>query len=202
MGRRLPAIQSVFAGRSGGRERYRMSDVKRSYRDQTRGVNLQGAISSPGLCTRTSTSLAAEQDLARATRDGDIPAALRIANTLIRLEPESAAHHYTKALLCQHQSEIELAVYEFMQAIWLDPDGPNSEHARSFLQDLDILQLHQISVLADEDLVFRTKLARNCQEAAMERGFALSPVGEQLLREYCERGLSDSSPPARVARYH
>ncbi len=144
----------------------------------------------------------AESRLAEATRNGDIPAALRIANTLIRLDPASAEHHYNKALLCQHQSEIELAVHEFMHAIWLDPDGPYSDPARCFLEDLDVLQLSQIATLANEDLVFRTKLSRNCQQAAVERGFALSPVGEQLLHEYCEDSLGDCPAALRASRYH
>ena len=62
-------------------------------------------------------------------------------------------------------------------------------------------QLNQIAILANEDLVFRTKLSRNCQEAVLERGFALSPVGEQLLREYCEDTLVESPAPPRAARY-
>ena len=146
--------------------------------------------------------VAAEGRLAEATRNGDIPAALRIASTLIRMDPASAEHHYNRALLCQHQSEIELAVHEFMHTIWLEPDGPYSDPARCFLEDLDVLQLNQIAILASDDLVFRTKLSRNCHEAATERGFALSPVGERLLREYCEDGLAESSALARTSRYH
>src|SRR4051812_27334865 len=91
----------------------------------------------------------AEDRLAEATRNGDIPAALRIANTLIRMDPASAEHHYNKGLLCQHQSEIELAVHEFMHAIWLEPDGPYSDPARNSLEDLDVHQLNQIAILAN-----------------------------------------------------
>lgn len=144
----------------------------------------------------------AEGRLAEATRNGDIPAAMRIANTLIRMNPASAEHHYNKGLLCQHQSEIGLAVNEFMHAIWLEPDGPYSDYARNCLEDLDVHQLNQIAILANEDLIFRTKLTRDCEEAAMERGFALSPMGERLLREYCEDSLADSPAPARASRYH
>jgi hypothetical protein len=64
-----------------------------------------------------------------------------------------------------------------------------------------MLQLHQIAVLADDDLVFRTKLGRDCREAAMERGFALSPVGEGMLQEYCDGVLGDRPRPPRAARY-
>lgn len=135
-------------------------------------------------------------------KKGDITNALRVANTLIRLEPESATHHFNKALLCQHQNEIELAVYEFMQTIFLEPEGPYSESARNFLEDLDMMQLNQIITLAMEDLVFRTKLTRNCSAAAMEKGFALSPLGEHMLEQYCEESLPDSPAPNRVSLYH
>lgn len=135
-------------------------------------------------------------------KNGDIPAALRNADTLIRLDPQTAVHHFNRALLCQHQSQIELAVYEFMQTIWLDPDGPYSDSARCFLEDLDILQLNLIILLASDDLVFRTKLSRNCHEAAIERGFALSPTGEQLLQQFCEQGLAESPAPTRASQYH
>jgi hypothetical protein len=135
-------------------------------------------------------------------RSGDIPAALRNVNLLIRLDPESAAHHFNRALLCQHQSQIEQAVYEFMHTIWLDPDGPYSDPARCFLEDLDMLQLNQILTLAGDDLIFRTKLSRDCLPAAIERGFALSPAGEQLLQDFCEYSLAESPAPARASRYH
>ena len=135
-------------------------------------------------------------------KKGDIANALRVANTLIRLEPEAAVHHFNKALLCQHQNEIELAVYEFMQAIFLDPEGPYSDPARNFLEDLDMMQLNQIITLSMEDLVFRTKLMRNSSAAAIERGFALSPLGEHMLEQFCEETLPDSPSPARVSRYH
>ena len=135
-------------------------------------------------------------------RSGDIPAALRTAEILVRLDPGSAAYHYNKALLCQHRNQIDLAVQEFMLSIWLEPDGPCSESARSFLQDLDALQLNQITLLAGDDTVFRTLLRRNCREAVIARGFALSPVGEQLLQEYCKHDLPDLPRPARVSQYH
>ena len=151
---------------------------------------------------RSAALLGAERRLAEATRAGDIPAALRTADSLIRMDPEAAIHHYNKAMLCQHQCEIELAVYEFMHTILLDPDGPYADPSRCFLEDLDLLQLHQIAILASEDLVFRTKLSRNCGSAAIERGFALSPVGEQRLREYCDTDLTEADPRARASRYH
>ena len=154
-----------------------------------------------GLEIRREDLVIAEVKLAEATRRGDILAALRITNDMIRMDPASAEHHYNKALLCQHQSEIELAVNEFMHAIWLEPDGPYSDYARNSLEDLDVFQLNQIAILANEDIVFRTKLSRNCQEAVLERGFALSPIGEQLLREYCEDKFVESPASPRASRY-
>ena len=135
-------------------------------------------------------------------RDGDIPAARRSADTLIRLDPESALHHYNKALLCQHQSDIDQAVNEFVLTICLEPEGPWADSARCFLQDLDVMQLNQITTLAFDDVVFRTRLTRDCREAVRSRGFALSPMGEQLLQEFCDNDLTRLSEPTRIAQYN
>ncbi|HLJ57015.1 MAG TPA: hypothetical protein VKT77_18385 [Chthonomonadaceae bacterium] len=154
----------------------------------------------PPVVTRRADLVQAEVQFAQATRNGDIRTALRAANALIRMDPASAERHYNMALLFQHESRIELAVYEFMHAIMLEPNGPCSESARCFLEELDVMQLNQIALLAKEDLVFRMKLDRDCRAAAVERGFALSPMGEQLLCEFCEGPLADSPPP-RPALY-
>src|SRR5579884_2984984 len=129
---------------------------------------------------------------------GDVDAAMRITNALIRLDPDTAAHHFKKALLCQHKGEIALAVQEFTEALLLDPNGPHAEDAREALQALDAHQLNQIVTLAMEDSVFRLKLDREPVEAAAERGFYLSETGNQLLIELSSFVLSES--PTRVAR--
>lgn len=133
---------------------------------------------------------------------GDVEAAMRVARTLIRLEPESAAHHFKMALLCQHQGEVALAVHEFMQTIRLAPNDDHAEAARDALETLDIFQINQIITLAIEDRVFRTKLARTPVDAAIERGFALSEAGDQLLTEFCADSLTELPETIRPMVYN
>jgi tetratricopeptide (TPR) repeat protein len=133
---------------------------------------------------------------------GDMEAALRVTNTLIRLDPETAAHHFKKALLCQHRGEVALAVYEFTQTMRLDRDGSYADAAREALETLDAYQINQIFTLAMEDAVFRAKLLRDPAEAALERGFALSDAGCQLLAELSSNALPEIPAPCRPIHYN
>jgi tetratricopeptide (TPR) repeat protein len=135
-------------------------------------------------------------------RMGDTDAAMRAANTLIRLEPDNTSHHFKKALLSQHKGEIALAVQEFSLVVHLAPEGPHSEAAREALETLDALQLNQIATLAMDDMVFRTKLERNPQDAVMERGFYLSDTGTQVLSELCAQSLGSLPTPLRTSMYN
>lgn len=133
---------------------------------------------------------------------GEVDAAMRATNTLIRLDPETPSHHFKKALLCQHKSEIALAVHEFSETIRLDLDGPYAEAARDALETLDIFQLNQIVTLAIEDRVFRTRLERDALEAIMVRGFALSENGSQILMEILSQPLPEFPEPCMPLLYN
>jgi tetratricopeptide (TPR) repeat protein len=133
---------------------------------------------------------------------GDVDAALRIANALIRLDPETAVHHFKKAILCQHQGEVGLAVQEFTQAILLAPHGPCADAAREALENLDSFQLNLIVTLAIEDGTFRRKLTRDAVGAVTERGFCLSETGKQILVDLSSRILPDFCEPCRSMGYN
>lgn len=136
------------------------------------------------------------------TQLGDVDAAMRAASTLIRLDPQNASHHFKKALLCQHKGEIRLAVREFLLTIQLEPIGPHADAARDALETLDTFQLNQIATLAMEDMVFRTKLLREPLEAAGERGFLLSELGNQVLTELSANNFDDLPEPCRTILYN
>ena len=135
-------------------------------------------------------------------QSGDVAAALRVANALIRIDPDAPVHHFKKALLCQHQSNVSQAVLEFTQAILLDPNGEHADDAREALENLDTYQLNQIVTLAIEDTVFRVKLTRDAVEAVEERGFFLSETGKQILNELSSRIVPDFCEPCRSMRYN
>jgi len=133
---------------------------------------------------------------------GDVDAAMRVLNRLVRLDPRNAAHRFKKGLLCQHKGQVGLAAAEFMQAVRLDPDGPDSEAAQEALDTLDAYQLSQIFILALDDTIFRAKLARNAVKAINERGFLLTDLGNLILAEFGDQTLPELPPPCRPIRYN
>ena len=89
---------------------------------------------------------------------GDTASAIRVANELIRIDPNSPSHRFTKAHLAQHVDDIPTAVDEFQRVCELAPDSDLAENAMEQLQTLDAHQLHQIMTLAIEDTYFRSEL--------------------------------------------
>jgi len=133
---------------------------------------------------------------------GDVAAAIRVANDLIRLDPNNPAHHLTKALLCQHGGEVGLAVEELERVLEMAEDNELAESAREQLDVLDSFQLASIVTLALEDTVFRTKLIRDPESAAAERGFRLSEWGLQRLQEVAAQDLTEMEVHCRPGLYH
>lgn len=132
---------------------------------------------------------------------GQSDAALRTLNTLIRLDGLNPAHRFKKALICQHQGEVSLAVREFAEALRMEPEGPYAAAAREALETLDAFQINQILTLAVEDVIFRAHLLREPGEAAEGRGFTLSERGVQALGDICQPFLSEMPAPPRLMQY-
>ncbi len=133
---------------------------------------------------------------------GDVGAALRVLSTLIRLDPLNPVHHFKKALLCQHQGEIMLAVEAFVEVCRIEPEGPYADAARDCLYTLDMHQMQQIFVLAVDDLVFRTQVLRDPEKAVSERGYLLSPSGNQMLHGFLLDMLTECPYECRPAVYN
>jgi Putative Zn-dependent protease, contains TPR repeats len=132
---------------------------------------------------------------------GDTAAALRVANELIRIDPTSPSHRFTKAHLAQHLDDVSTAVEEFQRVVELAPESDLAENAREQLQVLDGFQLHQIMTLAVEDSLFRCRILRDCEEAVADRGFVLSESGKMMLHEATD-GLEQLSLSCRPTLYH
>ncbi len=115
---------------------------------------------------------------------GDVEATLRVLGALIRLDPLNPAYRFKKALLCQHKGDIALAVQEFLEVCELEPAGPYAAPARESLHTLDMFQLQQIFILTMDDTMFRTQVLRDAENAVEERGFLLSPFGNQMLNGF------------------
>jgi tetratricopeptide (TPR) repeat protein len=133
---------------------------------------------------------------------GDVEATLRVLAALIRLDPQNPAYRFKKALLCQHQGEIALAVHEFIEVCEMDPEGPYAIPARENLHTLDMFQLQQIFILTMDDTVFRTQVLRNPQNAVEERGFLLSPFGNNMLNGFLLEMVTECPHEARAVFYN
>ncbi len=133
---------------------------------------------------------------------GDVAAALRMLTALIRLDPMNPAHHFKKALLCQHQGDISLAVQEFVEVVGMEPDGPYALPARDSLYTLDMHQLQQIFILAVDDMIFHTEILRDPERAAAARGFQLSPFGSHMLTGFLLEMLTECPHETRAVFYN
>lgn len=133
---------------------------------------------------------------------GDVEAAMRVANDLIRIDPHDPTHHFKKALLCQHRGEMRLAIEELERVLAMAPESDIAESARDQLDTLDTFQLEQILTLAVEDIVFRAKLLRDPDQAAVERGYYLSETGRYILHDMAAQGFPEIPADCRPSLYH
>ncbi|MDO8588295.1 MAG: tetratricopeptide repeat protein [Armatimonadota bacterium] len=132
---------------------------------------------------------------------GLVDKAIRITDELIRLDPTDPSNHFKKGVLYQQKGEIGMAIKEFARVVDMDPESSISEQAREAVASLDTYQLRQIVSLASEDNVFRTKLARDAESAALEKGFVLSYTGLTALRQMSFENPPDGDSP-KYYHYH
>jgi tetratricopeptide (TPR) repeat protein len=133
---------------------------------------------------------------------GNVRAAMRVANDLVRLYPDDPGHRFKKALLCEHQGALRLAVEEFQRVLDMSTDSAMAVGAREQLELLDAHQLDQILSLAEADGAFRMKLLQSCDEAIDERGFCLSDAGRLTLQSWVAHGLDRSADDQPPRLYH
>jgi len=133
---------------------------------------------------------------------GDVQAAVRVANDLIRLDPQDPAHRFKKALLCQHQGAVRLAVIEFQRVLEMAPEEEMAAGAREHLEALDSFQIGQIIALSEVDAGFRLRLLQDLDQAVEERGYFLSDAGRRALGEWCSQTLERTQPLAHLHIYH
>ncbi|MGQ9808083.1 MAG: tetratricopeptide repeat protein [Armatimonadota bacterium] len=133
---------------------------------------------------------------------GQLDKALQMTNELIHLDPTDPSNHFKRAVLFQQKGDVARAIREFDRVVDLDPEADIAEEAREAISWLDTFQIRQIVGLAMEDAVFRTKLIRNAEEAAAERGFYLSGMGVATLRHLILEDLLDPSAEPEPPTYH
>jgi len=133
---------------------------------------------------------------------GMIDEAIRVTDELIRLEPTDATNHFKKAVLLQQKGEVGMAVREFTRVLEMAPESGIADQAGQAVSTLESFQLRQIVSLAAEDNIFRTKLARDPESAAFEKGFFLSYTGLNALRQISFDTLPESGADSPQKYYH
>ncbi len=134
---------------------------------------------------------------------GQLDKALQTANELIHLDPMDAGNHFKRAVLFQQKGDVGKAIREFTRVVELEPEGEMADDAREAITSLDSFQLKQIIALAIEDRVFRAKLLRDPENAAVEKGFFLSSGGIYTLKQIDFDALGDPSAfPIEPQTYH
>lgn len=133
---------------------------------------------------------------------GLLDKALQVTNELVHLEPMDASNHFKRAVLFQQKGDLAKAIREFGRVVELDPEGEMGEEARDAISWLDSFTIRQIVALAMEDIIFRAKLMRDVEAAAIEKGFFLSSVGLLTLRQIDFDRMLDPNREFDPPTYH
>ncbi len=131
-----------------------------------------------------------------------IERAMQVTNEMINLDPSSPGNHFKKALLYQQKDDIGNAIHEFTRVLEMGADDELAEGAQQAIEVLDQLQIRHIVMLAVEDFIFRAKLMRDPESAALERGFSLSYMGMSMLKQIEFDELSDVWSEWKQRFYH
>lgn len=128
--------------------------------------------------------------------------ALQVTNEMITLDPSSPGNHFKKALLYQQKGDVGNAIHEFSRVLEMEPDAEMAEGAQQAIEALDSFQIRHIVMLAVEDFIFRAKLIRDPESAALERGFFLSLSGMSMLKQIQFDELSEVWSEWKQKFYH
>ena len=133
---------------------------------------------------------------------GLLEKALQVTNELISLDPNSPVNHFKKAVLYQQKGDIGNAIAEFSRVLEMGADSEMAENAQDAIETLDLHQLRNIVMLAVEDYIFRAKLIRDPEAAALERGYYLSYSGMAALRQIQFEDLPEFYSEWKQRYYH
>ena len=124
--------------------------------------------------------------------------ALQAANRLVNLQPHDAHYRLRRARLLDNLGRRGEAVrdYEWLAFEAHAPRGI-TVWATLELQRLDRLQIRQLMRLLMEDALFWVKFIRDPKDAARERGFIFSRVGEEVLEALPDTLLRELPRPLR-----
>ncbi|MCX7993427.1 MAG: tetratricopeptide repeat protein [Fimbriimonadales bacterium] len=133
----------------------------------------------------------------------DYEHALQVANQLVMLQPQSAHYRLRRARLLDNLGRYAQAVSDY-EHLAFDLSTPMEVMLWAIveLERLDQVQMEMLLHLLTEDPIFRIKFLRDPVDAARERGFTFSRVGEQMLQVLPDALRELPKPPRRYADYH
>jgi len=129
--------------------------------------------------------------------------ALQAANRLVHLQPRNAHYRMRRARLLDNLGRHAEAISDYEQLAF-EAGAPLEIIAWAMLEleRLDRIQMRQLMRLLMEDALFWVKFIRDPKDAARERGFIFSRVGEEVLETLPETLLREMPrPPRRNAGY-
>jgi len=128
----------------------------------------------------------------------DYPRALQAANRLVNLQPHDANYRLRRARLLDNLGRHAEAISDYEQLAF-EAGAPLEIMAWAMLEleRLDRIQMRQLMRLLMEDALFWVKFIRDPKDAARERGFAFSRVGEEVLETLPDTLLREMPRPLR-----
>jgi tetratricopeptide (TPR) repeat protein len=124
--------------------------------------------------------------------------ALQAANRLVHLQPRNAHYRMRRARLLDNLGRHAEAISDYEQLAF-EAGAPLEIMAWAMLEleRLDRIQMRQLMRLLMEDALFWVKFIRDPKDAARERGFAFSRVGEEVLETLPDTLLREMPRPLR-----
>jgi len=128
----------------------------------------------------------------------DYPRALQAANRLVNLQPHDANYRLRRARLLDNLGRHAEAISDYEQLAF-EAGAPLEIMAWAMLEleRLDRIQMRQLMRLLMEDALFWVKFIRDPKDAARERGFTFSRVGEEVLETLPDTLLREMPRPLR-----
>jgi tetratricopeptide (TPR) repeat protein len=128
----------------------------------------------------------------------DFAHALTIANQLVQLQPLSPHYRMRRARLLDRMGRYMEAIEDYQWLVF-DNDSTPFEvllFAQLELERLDFRQMELLLHLVLDDSEFRVRFLQEPVEAARERGFRFSPVGETMITQLPD-AIRDTFPKKR-----
>jgi tetratricopeptide (TPR) repeat protein len=138
------------------------------------------------------------------TQRGQMERALSLLGQRLRLTPCDPWIHFQQGALRRHVGDVAGATRSFERALQYAQEADLASDIELALEVLERYQVHQIVMLASEDMAFSLQIHQLSEEkvclAVQARGFYLSATGLGLLNSVCRQSAVTASTPSSVSK--